>query len=63
MDDVLVAVSALAVLVAPLAFVVKILAEGEGDAAPTFVDEVVVRAALHTVALMLEATAGYTVTG
>lgn len=62
-DDVLVAVGALAVLLLPLAFVVKILAEGEGDAAPAFVDEVVYRAALHTAALMLEATAGYTVTG
>lgn len=62
-DDVLVAVIALAVLLLSLAFVVKILAEGDGDTAPAFVDEVVFRAALHTVAIMMEATAGHTVGG
>lgn len=62
-DDVLVAVGALAVFLLPLASVVEILAEGEGDAAPTLVGEVVFGAALYTVVPVLEATAGHAVTG
>lgn len=63
MDYVLVAVWALAALLLPLAPVVEILAEGEGDAAPALVGEVVFRAALHAVTLMLEAAAGHAVSG
>ncbi len=62
-DDVLVAVGALVALLLPLASVVEILAEGEGHAAPALVGEVVFGAALHTVVLMLQATAGHAVTG
>lgn len=62
-DDVLVAVGALAVLFLSLAFVVEILAEAEGDAAPALVGEVVCRAAVHTVVPVLEAAAGHAVTG
>ena len=58
-DDVLVAVGGLVVL----ASVVEILAEGEGDAAPALVGEVVVGAALHAGALVLEAAAGHAVRG
>lgn len=58
-DDVFVAVRAL-FLLAP---VVQILAEGEGDAAPAFVGEVVFWAALHTAVLVQEATAGHAVPG
>lgn len=63
MDDVLLAVGALVTLLLPFASVVKILAEGEGDAAPTLVREVVLRTALNAVALVLEAAAGHAVTG
>lgn len=62
-DHVLVAVGVLAALLLPFAFVVEILAEGEGDAAPPLVGEVVFRAALNTVAFVLEAAAGHAVTG
>lgn len=62
-DDILVAVGALAALLLPLASVVEILAEGEGDASPALVGEVVFGAALHAVVLMLEAAAGHAVTG
>lgn len=66
-DDVLVAVGALAALLLPLllplASVVEILAEGEGDAAPALVGEKVFGAALHTVLLVLEAAAGHAVIG
>lgn len=62
-DDVLVAVGALVTLLFPLASVVEVLAEGEGYAAPALVSKVVFGAALHTVALILQATAGHAVTG
>ncbi len=62
-DDVLLAVEALAALLLPLASVVEVLAEGEGDAAPALVGEVVFGAAFHTFALVLEAAAGHAVTG
>lgn len=62
-DDVLMAVGALAVLLLPLTLVMEILAEGEGDTAPTIVGEVVFGTVLHTVALMLETTTGHAVTG
>ena len=62
-DHVLMAVGALAALLLPLASVMEILAEGERDTAPTLVGEVVFGAAIHTVALVLEAAAGHTVTG
>lgn len=62
-DDVLVAVGALAVLLLPLALVVQVLAEGEGDAAPALVGEVVRRAVLHAAGPVLEAAAGHAVTG
>ena len=62
-DDVLVAVGALAALLLPLAFVVEILAEGERDAAPALEGEVVGGAALHTGVFVLEAAAGHAVTG
>lgn len=63
MDDILVAVRALALLLFPLAFVVKLLAEAKRDTAPALVGEVVFGAALHTVALVLEAAAGHAVVG
>lgn len=62
-DDVLVAVGALAALLLPLASVVQILAEGKGDAAPALVGEVILGAVIHTVAVVLESTAGNAVTG
>lgn len=62
-DDILLAVGALGALLLPFASVVEILAEREGDAAPALVGEVVLGTALHTVALVLEAAAGHTVTG
>lgn len=62
-DDVLMAVGALVAFLLPLASVVKILAEGEGDAAPALVGEVVLRTALNTVAFVLEPAAGHAVTG
>lgn len=62
-DDVLVAVGALAALLLALASVVEILAEAEGDAAPAPVSEVVFGAAFHTLVLVLEAAAGHAVIG
>lgn len=62
-DDVLVAVGVLAALLLPFASVVQILAEGEGDAAPALVGEVVVGAAFDAVAVVLEAAARHAVTG
>lgn len=62
-DDVLVAVGALAVLLFPLASVMELLAEGEGDAAPALESVMVFGAALHTGALGLKAAAGHAVTG
>lgn len=59
MDDVFVAVRAL-LLLAP---VVQILAEGERDAAPALVGEVVLWAALHAAVPVQEATAGHAVSG
>jgi len=62
-EDVLVAVGVLAELLLSLAFVVEILAEGEGDAPPALEGEVVFGAALHAVVPVLEAAAGHAVTG
>lgn len=62
MDDVLVALGVLALFL-PLAFVVQLLAEGEGDAAPAFVGEEVFGTLLHAGAFVLEASTGYTVAG
>lgn len=62
-DDVLLAVGALVALLLPPAPVVKILAEGGGDAAPALVGEVVLGAALHAVALVAEAPARHAVAG
>lgn len=63
MDDVVVAVGVLVLLLLLLAPVVQILAEGAGNAAPALVDEVIVWAAFHTDAFMLEAAACHAVTG
>lgn len=63
MDDVLVAVGALAALLLPPAPVVQLLAEGEGDAAPALEGVVVAGAALHAVALVAEAAARHAVAG
>lgn len=63
MDDVLFALAALVLLLLSLAFVVQVLAEGEGDAAPAFVGEHVPGAPLHTHPRMLEAPAGHAVGG
>lgn len=62
MDDVLVALAALALFL-PLAFAVQVLAEGEGDAAPAFVGEEVFGTLLHAGAFVLEASAGHAVAG
>lgn len=63
MDDVLVTVRVLAALLFPFALVVELLAEGEGDAAPALEGVVVLRTALHTGALVLEAATRHTVSG
>lgn len=63
MDDVVVAVSDLVLLLFLPAPVVQILAEGDGNAAPALVDEVVVWAAVHADAFVLEASARHAVTG
>lgn len=62
MDDVLVALGVLALLL-PLAFVVQVLAEGQGDAAPAFVGEEVFGTLLHAGPLVLEASAGHALAG
>lgn len=62
MDDVLVALGVLALLL-PLAFVVQLLAESEGDAAPAFVGEEALGARLHAGPLVLEASAGHAAAG
>lgn len=61
-DDVLVALAVLALLL-PLAFVVQVLAEREGDAAPARVGEEVFGTLLHAGSLVLEAPAGHAVAG
>lgn len=58
-DDILVTVGALALLFISLAFVVELLAEREGDATPALEDVVVVGAALHTGALVLQVAASH----
>lgn len=62
-DDVLLAVGVLAALLLPPAHVMKILAEGKGDAAPALVGEVVLGTALHAVAVVAEASARHAVAG
>lgn len=62
-DDVLLAVGVLVALLLPPAPVVKILAEGKGDAAPALVGEIVLGTALHTVAVVAEASARHAVAG
>lgn len=62
-DDVLLAVGVLAALLLSPAPVVKILAEGEGDAAPALVGEIVVGTALHAAAVVAEASARHAVAG
>lgn len=57
------ALGALVALLFPLASVVEVLAEGEGDTAPALINEVVLGTTLDTVALVLEPAAGNTVTG
>lgn len=60
-DDVLVALGALATLLLPLAPVIEVLAEGEGDAAPALEGVVAVGAALHAAALVPQTPAGHAV--
>lgn len=62
MDDVLRALGVLALLL-PLAFVVQVLAEREGDAAPAFVGEEVFGTLLHAGPFVLEASAGHAAAG
>lgn len=62
-DDVLLAVGALVALLLSPAPVVEVLAEGEGDAAPALVGEVVLGTALHAVAVVAEASARHAVAG
>lgn len=62
-DDVLLAVGAFVALLLSLALVVKILAEGERDAAPALVGEVVFGTALDAGALVLEPATGHTMAG
>lgn len=62
MDDVLVALGVLALFL-PLAFVVQVLAEGEGDAAPAFVGEEVFGTLLHAGPFVPEAPTGHAVVG
>lgn len=62
-DDVLLAVGVLVALLFSSAPVVKILAEGKGDAAPALVGEIVLGTALHTVAVVAEASARHAVAG
>lgn len=61
-DDVLVALAVPALLL-PLAFVVQVLAEREGDAAPARVGEEVPGTLLHAGPRVLEAPAGHAVAG
>lgn len=61
-DDVLVALAVPALLL-PLAFVVQVLAEREGDAAPARVGEEVSGTLLHAGPRVLEAPAGHAVAG
>lgn len=63
MDDVLLAVGVLVALLLLPALVVKILAAGEGDAAPALVGEIVLGTAIHTVAVVAEASARHAVAG
>lgn len=62
MDDVLGALAVLALLL-PLALVVQVLAEREGDAAPAFEGEEVFGTLLHAGPFVLEASAGHAVAG
>lgn len=62
-DDVFLAVGVLAALLLLPAPVVKILAEGKGDAAPALVGKVVFGTALHAVAIVAEASASHAVAG
>lgn len=62
-EDVGVAVGALAALLLPHTPGVQLLAKCKGDAAPALVGVVVVGATLHTGALVLEAATGHAVGG